>query len=180
MQFTKSGSKLVGLLAVLALVAACESTPASSDNTGGSGGPVTQSPPPSPPPPMAGGPIPGSAQDFEVNVGDRVFFDFDRSDLTPEGQATLQRQAAWLQQYPQVVATIEGHTDERGTREYNLGLGERRANSAKRFLVSQGIDSSRLSVISYGKERPAVDGSGEAVYAQNRRAVTVVGNTVTQ
>jgi peptidoglycan-associated lipoprotein len=155
------------LIAVLAIVlltglAGCKST--SNDRNGG----------------RASGDFenvnPGTQGDLEVNVGDRVFFAFDRSDIDAEGQNTLARQAEWLKEYPDLKISIEGHADDRGTREYNLALGERRANAAKMFLVSAGIDSSRISVMSYGKERPAVMGSGEEVWSQNRRAVTVSVN----
>jgi len=136
-------------------------------------------------PPAPGGPgdaggtgaraaAPGSQQDLEASAGDRVFFAFDRSDITPEARETLTRQADWLRRYPNVTVTIEGHCDERGTREYNLALGERRAQAAKNVLVASGIPASRISTISYGKERPAVVGSTEEAYAQNRRAVTTV------
>ncbi len=120
------------------------------------------------------GVIPGSQQDLVVNVGDRVFFAYDESEVSSEGRATLDKQAAWLKQYPNVTITVEGHADERGTREYNLALGERRANSVKGYLLSQGIDSSRVQTISYGKERPAVAEANPAGWAQNRRGVTVV------
>lgn len=120
------------------------------------------------------GPAPGTQQDFVVNVGDRVFYGYDQSTLTPEGQRTLERQAAWLKQYPNNSVTIEGHCDERGTREYNLALGERRATAAKNYLVALGISPTRITTISYGKERPAVMGSNPSAWAQNRRAVTVV------
>jgi peptidoglycan-associated lipoprotein len=118
--------------------------------------------------------LPGSQQDLEASAGDRVFFAFDRSDITPEAQEILARQADWLRRYPNVTVTIEGHCDERGTREYNLALGERRAQAAKNVLVASGIPASRITTISYGKERPAVVGSSEEAYAQNRRAVTTV------
>ena len=117
---------------------------------------------------------PGSQQDLAVNVGDRVFFAVDQSDVAGEGQATLDRQAAWLKQYPNVALTIEGHADERGTREYNIALGERRATAIRNYLMSQGIDGSRLNTISYGKERPAVTESNPEGWAQNRRGVSVV------
>lgn len=105
---------------------------------------------------------------------DRVFFGYDSSVLTVEAQQTLDRQALWLRDNPGVKASVEGHCDERGTREYNLALGERRANAAKNYLVAAGVPASRLSVISYGKERPAVLGSTPAAWAENRRAVTVI------
>jgi peptidoglycan-associated lipoprotein len=120
------------------------------------------------------GVTPGTQQDLVVNIGDRVFFGYDQSDISGEGQTTLERQATWLKQYPNVSVTIEGHADERGTREYNLALGERRASSVRSYLLSQGIDSSRINVISYGKERPAVTEASPSGWAQNRRAVTVV------
>jgi peptidoglycan-associated lipoprotein len=120
------------------------------------------------------GPRAGSAEDFVVNVGDRVFFDFDKFNLKPQARETLQRQATWLKKYPSATIMVEGHCDERGTREYNLALGERRANSAKNYLVALGVNPNRIRTISYGKERPAVTGSNEAAWAQNRRAVTVI------
>lgn len=119
-----------------------------------------------------GSAIPGSQQDFTANVGDRVFFAYDSSDLAPEARDTLNRQAEWLNRYPNVNVTVEGHSDERGTREYNLALGDRRANAAKSYLVSRGVSPSRLNTISYGKEQPAVIGSDAASWAQNRRGVT--------
>ena len=120
------------------------------------------------------GPAPGTAEDLVVNVGDRVFFALDRSDLSPEARATLERQAQWLRQYPSVRITVEGHADERGTREYNLALGDRRANSVRNYLIALGIDPTRINTVSYGKERPAVLGSNEQAWAQNRRGVTVL------
>jgi peptidoglycan-associated lipoprotein len=127
-----------------------------------------------PPPPAQSGPVKGSQEDFLASVAaDRVFFDTDEFDIDAADQATLQSQAQWLQANPTVKVTIEGHCDERGTRDYNLALGEKRANSAKNYLASLGIDSSRITTISYGKERPAAMGSDESAWAQNRRAVTV-------
>ena len=120
------------------------------------------------------GPAPGTQADLVVNVGDRIFFGYDRYDLTPEARTVLDNQANWLQQYPNLNATIEGHSDERGTREYNLALGERRANSVKNYLAAKGVSGSRLTTISYGKERPAVPGSDDTSYSQNRRGVTKV------
>jgi peptidoglycan-associated lipoprotein len=117
---------------------------------------------------------PGSQQDLAATAGDRVFFAYDRSDISPEGRLTLERQAQWLKRYPNVTVTIEGHTDERGTREYNISLGQRRAETVKNVLIALGIPVSRMSTTSYGKERPEVPLSEEESYAQNRRAVTVV------
>ncbi|HEX2592480.1 MAG TPA: peptidoglycan-associated lipoprotein Pal [Rhizomicrobium sp.] len=120
--------------------------------------------------------VPGSAEDLRVNVGDTVHFDYDRYDIADSDRATLQRQAAWLAKYPSVRVTVEGHCDERGTREYNLALGARRANAVKEYLVSLGASSSRIDTISYGKERPMCTESSEDCYAQNRRGVTVVAS----
>jgi peptidoglycan-associated lipoprotein len=118
--------------------------------------------------------VPGSERDFIVNVGDRVYFIVDQSTLTPEAQETLRRQAAWLRQYPQVTVQIEGHSDERGTREYNIALSARRASATREFLVAQGVQPTRLSTIAYGKERPVALCDAESCWNQNRRAVTVV------
>ena len=115
---------------------------------------------------------PGSVADFRQNVGDRVFFDTDQSTIREDGRQTLNRQAEWLKKYGNYQVTVEGHCDERGTREYNLALGERRANAARQYLVAQGIPASRIKTISYGKERPDLVGSDEAAWARNRRAVT--------
>jgi peptidoglycan-associated lipoprotein len=120
------------------------------------------------------GPVPGSQEDFVASVtADRIFFDTDKFDVDAEDQEVLRSQAAWLAKYPNKRVTIEGHADERGTRDYNLALGERRANAAKNFLASLGVDTSRISTISYGKERPDALGSDEASWARNRRAVTL-------
>lgn len=136
------------------------------------------------PPPMSGGTsqqssiAPGSAEDFKVNVGDTVHFDFDKYDVRDEDRTTLQRQAAWLAKYPSVRVTVEGHCDERGTREYNLALGARRANAVKEYLVSIGVSSARIDTISYGKERPICSESTEDCWAQNRRGVTTLSGGV--
>ncbi|MDE2135307.1 MAG: peptidoglycan-associated lipoprotein Pal [Alphaproteobacteria bacterium] len=118
--------------------------------------------------------IPGSEKDFQVNVGDTVHFDYDRYDLHVADKAVLQKQAAWLNRYPAVRATVQGNCDERGTREYNLALGARRANAVKEYLVSLGVSTSRVDTISYGKERPVCTDSTETCWARNRRAVTVI------
>ena len=117
---------------------------------------------------------PGSVGDFRQNVGDRVFFDTDSSSVREDGRQTLNRQAEWLKKYGNYQITIEGHCDERGTREYNLALGERRANAARQYLIAQGIPAARLKTVSYGKERPDPVGSDEAAWARNRRAVTAL------
>jgi peptidoglycan-associated lipoprotein len=117
---------------------------------------------------------PGSEQDFATNVGDRIYFIVDTSDLTPEGQEILTKQAQWLQQYPNVVVQVEGHSDERGTREYNIALSARRATATREFLIAQGVNPKRISSIAYGKERPAALCDAEQCWTQNRRAVTVI------
>lgn len=120
------------------------------------------------------GPRGGSQQDLVVNVGDRVFFGYDQHTLTSEARDTVERQVEWLKRYPDLNITVEGHADERGTREYNLALGERRAQAVRNYMTAMGIDGSRINTISYGKERPAVVGSNAAAWSQNRRGVTVV------
>jgi len=124
--------------------------------------------------PMANAPVPGSQQDFIVNVGDRVFFDTDSSELTPQARATLDKQALWLNQYSRYNVTIEGHADERGTREYNIALGARRAQTVREYLVSRGVQAQRMHTISYGKERPVAVCNDISCWSQNRRAVTVL------
>ena len=162
-------SKILAGFAGLLLLAACTTDETAGNQTTGGGTTSTETAATQPT-----GPVAGSPEDFVQNVGDRVFFDFDAYDLKPEARAQLEQQAAWLKSYPQHRITIEGHADERGTREYNLALGERRANSVKNYLVALGIDPNRVTVISYGKERPEVLGSNEAAWAQNRRAVTTL------
>jgi peptidoglycan-associated lipoprotein len=123
----------------------------------------------------AGAGTPGSSQDFTVNVGDRIFFDTDSAAIRADAQQTLARQAQWLMQYPTYAITIEGHADERGTREYNLALGARRAAATRDFLVSRGVPANRIRTISYGKERPVAVCDDISCWSQNRRAVTVLG-----
>jgi peptidoglycan-associated lipoprotein len=117
---------------------------------------------------------PGSVQEFNQTVGDRVFFDTDQTDLSPAAQATLDKQAAWLNQYARYTFTVEGHADERGTREYNFALGERRAQAVHDYLVAKGVSASRMRTISYGKERPVAVCDDISCWSQNRRAVTVL------
>jgi peptidoglycan-associated lipoprotein len=125
----------------------------------------------------AGMATPGSQQDFVVNVGDRVFFETDQTELTPQSRATLDKQAQWLTNYSQYAFTIEGHADERGTREYNIALGARRAQSVRDYLISRGIQANRMRTISYGKERPVAVCNDISCWSQNRRAVTVLNAT---
>lgn len=122
----------------------------------------------------ANGAVPGSSQDFTVNVGDRVFFDLDSSVIRADAQQTLNRQAQWLARYPNYSITVEGHSDERGTREYNLALGQRRAAAARDYLASRGVPVNRMRTISYGKERPVAVCDNISCWSQNRRAVTVL------
>lgn len=169
--------KVLSMIAVVSLVAACSTTPTETGSTTGTGGasaPMTTTTPTAPSGAVVSGPAAGTQEDLVVNVGDRVHFGFDKYNLTSEARYVLQKQAAWLKANPSVRVTIEGHTDERGTREYNLALGERRANAVRDYLVAQGISPDRMDVVSYGKERPVALGSNEQAWAQNRRAVTVV------
>jgi peptidoglycan-associated lipoprotein len=163
----KLNMKIVGVVAATVLLAGCHSkSETASDTTGANSmnGDVSST----------GTAIPGSEADLAQNVGDRVFFDLNNSELSQEARQTLDRQAAWLKRYPTVRVTLEGHADERGTREYNMALGARRANAARAYLVALGVESARVQTVSYGAERPAVLGTGESVWSQNRRAVTVV------
>jgi peptidoglycan-associated lipoprotein len=123
----------------------------------------------------AGAATPGSQQDFTVNVGDRIVFDTDSSSVRADAAATLDRQAQWLQRYPNYAITVEGHADERGTREYNLALGARRAAATRQYLASRGIPANRIKTISYGKEKPVAVCDDISCWSQNRRAVTVLG-----
>jgi peptidoglycan-associated lipoprotein len=125
----------------------------------------------------SGAAAPGSQQDFVVNVGDRVFFETDQTDLTGQARSTLDKQAQWLQQYGNYSFTIEGHADERGTREYNIALGARRAQNVRDYLASRGINPGRMRTVSYGKERPVAVCNDISCWSQNRRAVTVLGAT---
>jgi peptidoglycan-associated lipoprotein len=157
-------TRMIGLVAAVLLLAACSNNPP----PGAAGGPVGGMGAP------GGRFAPGSQQDLAATAGDRVFFAYDQSTISPEGQQILQRQAEWLKRFPQASITIEGHCDERGTREYNLALGERRAQEVKRVLVALGIPAARIQTISYGKDRPIVVGSDENGYAQNRVGITTV------
>ena len=118
--------------------------------------------------------VPGSEQDFTTNVGDRIYFEMDQTTLTAQAQETLRRQAQWLTQYPAITIQVEGHADERGTREYNISLSAKRATATREFLIAQGIAANRISSIAYGKERPVATCDAEQCWSQNRRAVTVI------
>ena len=163
---------------LILFVAACATKPKDSADADGSGstssdssvssdeGSITET--------AGSGIVAGSQEDLIVNVGDRVFFGYDSSDLDSDALELLQDQVAWLKQNSNVTVTIEGHCDERGTREYNLALGEKRAQAVKNYLIGLGVNPDRVSTISYGKERPAVVGSNDGAWAQNRRSVTLV------
>ena len=166
--------KFFTVLAAAFLLAACESTTDSASSTTGSGTSATASTAPATTATTLPPPEPGTQEHLLIEVGDRVFFAFDSSELNNDSRVLLEALAAWMQTFPSAVMTVQGHADERGTREYNLALGERRANSAASYLVALGVDPNRLQTISYGKERPAVLGSNESAWAQNRRAVFVV------
>jgi peptidoglycan-associated lipoprotein len=167
----------LAILALAALVAACSDPdpepggPGSTAGAGAGAGAGSGA--------QAGQPAPDTVEYFNVVVGDRVFFATDSSAIDPEAQGTLVRQARWLAENPAVSATIEGHADERGTREYNLALGARRADAVRSFLVSQGVAPSRLRTVTYGKERPVALCSDESCWSQNRRGVTVVAGAPT-
>ena len=170
MKTISTALKLSAVSAVL-ILAACTTKPEAAATQGP---PVATQQPSAPTGPVTSSVLPGSTEDFRVNVGDTVHFDYDKYDIRDADKAVLQRQAAWLARYPNVRITVEGHADERGTREYNLALGARRANSVKEYLVSLGTASGRLETVSYGKERPVCAESTESCWAQNRRGVTTI------
>jgi peptidoglycan-associated lipoprotein len=155
--------RLLSVIAVAVLLTACASK---KEQAAGTTTAATMEKP--------SGPAPDSVEYFNTVVGNTVAFDYDKYDLRPDAQAILRGQAAWLNQNPARTVTVEGHCDERGTREYNLGLGERRGNSVKQYLVSLGVSANRLKTISYGKERPVCVSSDESCWAKNRRGVSAV------
>jgi peptidoglycan-associated lipoprotein len=159
------------------LVAACASKPPPPPQAP-TPPPAAEQPPPvaeyQAPPPAPTGPVPGSQQDFVINVGELVYFDFDKADIRADAQPVLGAQAAWLQRYPAVKVRIEGNCDERGTREYNFALGARRADAVRQFLIAHGVDGARITTISYGKERPIDPGSDEQAWARNRNARSAI------
>jgi peptidoglycan-associated lipoprotein len=174
--------KFAALVLATFVLGACTTTPDESASTSGTGAATAPPAQTSSAPassavssqPLSGGVQPGSPEDLAVNVGDRVLFGFDRFDLTSEARGTLEKQAAWFQRYPNGRITISGHADERGTREYNLALGDRRATAVKNYLVALGIQAGRIKTISYGKERPVDPRSTPEAWARNRRAVSTV------
>ena len=152
------GARLAAVLALGLAISACANQNATDGANGGAGSAST----------------PGSQQDFVVNVGDRVFFESDQTELSPQAMATLDKQVQWLSRYSQYTFTIEGHADERGTREYNIALGARRAQNVRDYLIQHGIAANRMRTISYGKERPVAVCNDISCWSQNRRAVTVL------
>jgi len=162
MTISRAGGLAVALCAAL-LLSACAKNPGSEP--GGLGIGVG-----------ANSAAPGTAQDFVVNVGDRVFFDTDSAELSAQSRRTLDLQAQWLNRYPRYSFTIEGHADERGTREYNIALGARRATTVRDYLAALGVSANRMNTISYGKERPVAVCNDISCWSQNRRAVTVLNN----
>ena len=174
--FSTKGAVQLAMIALAASsLAACATKPKPA--------PAPPAPPPAvapapttppPPPPVSQGPVPGSMQDFVINAGDRVYFDFDSYDIRSDAQPVLDAQAAWLQRYTSVMVRIEGNADERGTREYNLALGARRANSVKDYLVGRGLSAARIATVSYGKEQPIDPGTSEESYQRNRNAHTAI------
>ena len=155
-------ARVAAVLGAALLLAACANRPGADATTGS----VT----------LAGAATPGSGQDFVVNVGDRVFFETDSTDFTPTAVATLNRQVQWLQQYPRYTFIIEGHADERGTREYNIALGAKRSTAVRDFFIARGIAPTRMRTISYGKERPVAVCNDISCWSQNRRAVIVLNS----
>jgi len=172
----------VARLAMIGLAAASLAACASRPKPAGPAEPTTQPSQPMPPEqqpqapqsPINQGALPGSVQDFVINIGERIYFDTDSYDVTGDAQGVLAAQAQWLNRYPAVRVRIEGNADERGTREYNLALGARRANAVREFLVSQGVSGSRIESLSYGKERPIDPGTSEDAWAKNRNARTAI------
>ena len=162
----KTITKIAGVIAALTLVTACASSSGPDvDATAGAGTNAGAGP---------SGPVPGTQGGLEASAGHQVFFAYDQYTLTPSAQATLAKQAAWLQEYPETRIKLDGNCDERGTREYNLALGARRAEAARSYLVSLGVDSNRITTVSYGKERPGCTASNESCWAKNRNATTTI------
>jgi len=158
---TEMNTRILGAFAAVALLAAC-----ANQNTGAATGSGAAA--------ATAGPAHGSEEDLVANVGDRVFYDFDRSTLRADARTTLDRQSGWLAKYPQVNVQVAGNCDDRGTEEYNLALGQRRANAARDYLVARGVTGARISTISYGKDRPTALGDNEQAWAQNRNTITSV------
>ena len=157
--------RMFGAIAGFALLAACSHNPPANTGGGMGAGSTMNTP---------NGPIPGSQEDLVANVGDRVFYELNASTLSDDSQATLSKQSAWLAKYPQVSVQVAGNCDDRGTEEFNLALGQRRANAAKDYLVAKGVSAERITTISYGKDRPTALGDNDQAWSQNRNAITSV------
>jgi peptidoglycan-associated lipoprotein len=171
----KGAAQLAMIMMAAASLVACSTKPKPAPTTAPP--PAATAPEPAPvppPPPVSQGAVPGSVQDFVINAGDRVYFDFDSYDLRSDAMPVLDAQAGWLQRYPTVMVRIEGNADERGTREYNLALGARRANSVKDYLAGKGVSAARIATVSYGKEQPIDPGTTEDAYQRNRNAHTAI------
>ena len=158
--------KILGAFAAVALLAACSGNEAANTGASTGTGAATSA--------TAGAAAPGSEEDLVANVGDRIFYAFNENSLSSDAQATLDRQSSWLQRYPQVSVQIAGNCDDRGTEEYNLALGQRRASAARDYLVAKGVSESRITTISYGKDRPTALGDNEQAWSQNRNAIPSV------
>ena len=169
---TRHAARLALIAGVAVSIAACASHP--KPTPAPQPAPAPAPAPYTPPPAQPSGPIPGSAQDFVISAGDRVFFDFDAYAIRPDASQSLAMQAEWLKRYPGVRVRIEGNCDERGTVEYNFALGARRANSVKEFLVAHGVSAARIDTVSYGKARPIDGGEGEDAWQHNRNAHTTL------
>ena len=170
--------KLILITGVVLSLAACASRPKPTPPAAPAPAPAPEAPPPPPPPPPVAeqptGPVPGSTQDFVINAGDRIYFDYDSYSIRGDAGPVLDKQSEWLRRYPQVKVRIEGNADERGTREYNFALGARRANAVRDYLVGRGVQAGRIETVSYGKERPIDPGTGDDAYAHNRNGHTAL------
>ena len=160
-------TKYLSAISAIALLAACSHTPPATTGGGGGNGAMNSGP-------SNGSVVPGSQEDLVANVGDRVFFELNSSTLSDAAQATLSKEADWLAKYPNVSVQLAGNCDDRGTEEFNLALGQRRANAAKDFLTAKGVSSARITTISYGKDRPTALGDDEQAWSQNRNVITSV------
>jgi peptidoglycan-associated lipoprotein len=173
---TRSALRLALIATATVSMAACASKPKPTypTTTPAPAAPAPEQTPAPPPAAVSSQPLPGSEQDFVINVGDRVYFDFDRYEVRSDATGLLDAQASWLKRYPAVQVRIEGNCDERGTREYNLALGARRANAVRDYLASHGVDAGRITTVSYGKEKPVDLGSGDEADQKNRNAHTAI------
>ena len=172
--FAATGVAALALLAVAGCASHPKPPPPAPSAAAAPQGPYGQGYGASPRGEVSNAPLPGTARDFVVNVGDRVYFDYDQSEIRPDARPILADQAGWLERYPEVRVRIEGNCDERGTREYNFALGARRADAVREFLIDHGVNAGRITTISYGKERPIDPGHDEVAWAKNRNAHTAI------